>query len=98
MPSVCRELSGDLAPLASLTSLQSLDLSVCRQLSDLTPLAGLTSLQMLRLDGCLGVRRFAPLESLLPTLNELSLFGFRSGTFVKSNAPPRSGTRWRLLT
>jgi hypothetical protein len=41
--SVC-QLSGDLSPLASLTSLQSLDLSECMELSgDLSPLAGLTS-------------------------------------------------------
>ena len=70
----CKLLS-DLSPLASLASLQSLNLSKCEQLSDLTPLAGLTSLQTLYLDGCLGVRRFAPLESLLPTLKQLSLFG-----------------------
>jgi len=39
--------------LAHLTSLQSLNLSRCGQLSgDLTPLKGLTSLQSLDLTGC----------------------------------------------
>jgi internalin A len=72
----CKRLSGDLAPLAGLTSLQTLHLSGCEQLSgDLSSLAGLTSLRTLHLDDCLGIRRFAPLESLLPTLEELSLFG-----------------------
>jgi Leucine-rich repeat (LRR) protein len=72
----CRQLSGKLSPLADLTSLQSLDLSWCAQLSgDLSPLARLTSLQSLNLAYCLGIRRFAPLESLLPTLEELRLFG-----------------------
>jgi Leucine-rich repeat (LRR) protein len=62
--------------LAKLISLQSLDLSDCGRLSgDLSPLAALTSLQSLNLSYCLGVRRFAPLESLLPSLKELSLFG-----------------------
>jgi internalin A len=71
----CRQLSGDLSPLARLTSLQSLYLFRCWQLSgNLCPLAGLTSLQSLHLAEC-GFRRFAPLESLLPTLKELYLFG-----------------------
>jgi internalin A len=70
----CGQLSGDLAPLAHLTSLQSLDLAFCPHLSDLSPLAGLTSLQSLNLSGC-GFRRFASLESLLPTLKYLYLFG-----------------------
>jgi Leucine-rich repeat (LRR) protein len=48
----CRQLSGDLTPLAGLTSLQSLTLSGCEQLSDLSPLAGLTSLQSLNLSEC----------------------------------------------
>ena len=39
------------------------------------PLAKLTSLQSLDLTGCTGIRRFSPLESLLPTLHELVLFG-----------------------
>jgi Leucine Rich repeats (2 copies) len=40
-------------PLAGLTSLQTLDLSGCKQLSsDLSPLTGLTSLQTLDLSGC----------------------------------------------
>ncbi len=62
--------------LGRLTSLQSLDLSGCKQLSGgLSPLAGLTSLQTLQLDNCLSIRRFASLESLLPTLEVLSLSG-----------------------
>jgi len=69
----CEQLS-DLSPLAALTSLQSLNLSGCEQLSgDLSPLSGLTSLQYLNLSNCLG--KFAPFESLLPTLQELRLFG-----------------------
>jgi internalin A len=71
----CDQLTGDLSPLAGLTSLQSLNLDGCSQLSgDLSPLTGLTSLQSLNLQSCLGFRRFAPLESLLPTLEHLSLF------------------------
>jgi hypothetical protein len=37
----------DLSPLASLISLQSLNLTWCEQLSNLSPLAGLTALQSL---------------------------------------------------
>ena len=70
----CDRLS-DVSPLAGFISLQWLDLSGCEQLRDLSPLAGLTSLQTLGLDRCLGVRRFALLESLLPTLKKLRLFG-----------------------
>jgi Leucine-rich repeat (LRR) protein len=66
---------GDLSTLADLTSLQTLDLSFCIQLSDLSGLANLTSLQSLYRDSCVGIRRYAPLESLLPTLKKLSLFG-----------------------
>jgi hypothetical protein len=70
-----------LAPLASLTSLQSLITGHGQLLNgDLSPLAGLTSLQELNLSRCIGVRRFAPLESLLPTLKGLSLFGCRLGS------------------
>jgi Leucine-rich repeat (LRR) protein len=72
----CENLSGDLSPLAGLISLQSLSLGGCQRLSgDLSPLAGLTSLQWLNLKWCLGFRRFAPVESLLPTLKELHLYG-----------------------
>src|SRR5208283_2091301 len=71
----CDKLSGDLSPLADLTSLNFLDLSGCKLSGDLSPLTGLASLQWLHLNRCLGVRRFAPLESLLPTLKALSLFG-----------------------
>jgi internalin A len=70
----CERLS-DLTPLAGLTSLQSLDLAGCEQLSDLSPLTGLASLQTLHLDNCPRIGRFALLESLLPTLKKLSLFG-----------------------
>jgi hypothetical protein len=38
--------------LKRLTSLQSLNLAVCKQLRDLSPLTGLTSLQTLNLSGC----------------------------------------------
>jgi Leucine-rich repeat (LRR) protein len=38
--------------LERLASLQSLNLTKCRQLSDLTPLASLTSLRTLDLSGC----------------------------------------------
>jgi hypothetical protein len=51
--SLCRQLSGDLSPLAGLTSLHTLNLSSCKSLSgDLSPLAGLTSLQSLDLSRC----------------------------------------------
>jgi internalin A len=42
---------------------------------DPSPLASLASLQSLDLSDCFGLRAFAPLESLLPTLKELYLFG-----------------------
>jgi hypothetical protein len=59
---ICSRLSGDLSPLASLTSLQSLNLSGCGQLEgDLAPLAGLT-FKTLDLSYCRGFRRFGPLE------------------------------------
>jgi Leucine-rich repeat (LRR) protein len=71
----CTQLS-DLSPLAGLTSLQSLNLYSCRKLRDLSPLARLASLRILDLSR-LEVTRFGPLESLLPTLKELRLFGNR---------------------
>src|ERR1700758_5221992 len=50
--------------LERLTSLQTLNLTGCGELSDLGPLAVLTSLQVLArvlaLSGCLGVRRVCP--------------------------------------
>jgi internalin A len=70
----CKQLSCDLSPLTCLTSLQSLYLRECEQLSDLSPLAGLTSLRALDL-AYTGIRRFTTLESLLPTLKELYLYG-----------------------
>ena len=48
----CYQLSGDLSPLAGLTSLQSLNLFGCLQLSDISPLASITSLQSLNLEEC----------------------------------------------
>jgi internalin A len=59
--------------LASLTSLQSLDLSECKQLSDLSPLASLTSLQGLNLYRCEQLSDLSPLASLTSLL-ELDLF------------------------
>jgi internalin A len=89
----CSSLSGDLSPLTDLTSLQSLGLAECTQISDLSPLVSLISLQSLDLSRCLGIRRFAPLESLLPTLKRLILFGCKlddlppgvCGEFVEDN-------------
>jgi hypothetical protein len=75
---------GDLSPLTSLTSLQSL----------LSPLTGLTSLKILSLSQC-GIRRFAPLESLLPTLEQLSLFRCELVDHPqKSVASPTMKTCW----
>ena len=69
----CGQLSGDLRPLAGLTSLQTLDFSWCGQLSgDLRPLAGLTSLQRLHLSWCMQLSGdLRPLTGLtsLQTLN-----------------------------
>jgi internalin A len=47
--SECEQLTGDLSTLAGLTSLRSLDLTDCWNLSDLSPLIGLPSLQSLNL-------------------------------------------------
>jgi internalin A len=58
-----------------LRSLQTLCLFECEQLKELALPNGLRSLQRLVLSGCEQLRRFAPLESLLPTLQELCLFG-----------------------
>jgi internalin A len=58
--------------LARLTSLQSLNLSGCWQLTDLSPLASLTKLQSLELSGCEQLSgELSPLASLtsLQTLN-----------------------------
>jgi hypothetical protein len=85
----CRHLSGDLSPLAGLSSLRSLELFGCKQLSgDLSPLAGLSSLQSLNLSDC-GFRRFAPVESLLPAMEELRLFGCKF-----DDLPPEVCGRW----
>ena len=70
----------DLAPLAGLTALQSLDLGDT-QVTDLAPLAGLTALQMLRL-GDTQVADLAPLAGLT-ALQTLSL----DGTQVADLAP-----------
>src|SRR5208282_918966 len=50
--------------LASLTSLQSLNLALCDQLSDLSPLAVLTSLQSLNLSFCKQLSDLSPLAKL----------------------------------
>jgi internalin A len=86
-------LSSDLSPLAGLTSLRSLNLAGWNHLSgDLSPLAGLTSLQSLNLSFCFGIRRlaFSPLESLLPTLEHLILFGFN----LNDLPPEVCGENW----
>jgi Leucine-rich repeat (LRR) protein len=76
----CTQVS-DISPLAGLPNLRKLSFFCCQQLSDLSPLAGLTSLQNLNLYSCPKLRhlsvlaRFGPLQSLLPTLKELRLFG-----------------------
>jgi internalin A len=64
----------DLRPLTGLPSLHWLDLAYCERLSDLSPLVSLTSLRTLDIHGC-GIRLFAPLESLLPGLADLRVFG-----------------------
>src|SRR5271157_4472062 len=58
--------------LASLTSLQSLNLALCDQLSDLSPLAVLTSLQSLNLAGCDQLSDLSPL-AVLTSLQSLNL-------------------------
>jgi hypothetical protein len=73
----CNQLSGDLSPMAGLSSLQLLDLTGWRQLSDGSPLAGLTKLQSLGLSGCTEVRKFASLEPILPQLQHLYLYDCR---------------------
>ena len=45
----------DLAPFASLTQLQWLELKGCTGVTDLAPLDGLTQLKLLILDGCTGL-------------------------------------------
>jgi internalin A len=91
----CMQLSGDLSPLAGLISLQSLDLSWCYGLSgDLSPMANLTSLQSLKLNYCRGVYRFGPLESLLPTLKNLSLLGCELDDLPKKSAANLMKTFW----
>jgi internalin A len=74
--SSCKQLSGDLSPLAGLTSLQSLNLSRCCELScDLSPLASLTSLQKLNLSWCSQLSGdLSPLAGLT-SLQELNLSG-----------------------
>src|SRR5271166_3376655 len=61
--------------LKRLTSLQSLNLSGCEQLSDLSPLASLASLQELGLFGCDQLSDLSPLASLT-SLQELGLSGW----------------------
>jgi len=66
----CHSFS-DLGPLASLTSLHTLDLSDCVGITDLGPLASLTGLHTLNLRRCDGITELDPLASLtgLHTLN-----------------------------
>jgi Leucine-rich repeat (LRR) protein len=61
----CSQLS-DIAPLVGLTSLRTLQLYECKQLSgDLSPLAGLTSLQELCVTDCEQLRgNLTPLAGL----------------------------------
>jgi Leucine-rich repeat (LRR) protein len=63
--------------LKRLTSLQSLKLAGCEQLSDLSPLAALASLRELDLSRCTGIRHFASLEPLPAGLRKLYLDGCR---------------------
>jgi Leucine-rich repeat (LRR) protein len=87
---LCPRLSGDLSPLASLTSFQSLDLSWSRQLSgNLSSLTSLTSLQWLSLEKCHRLTGdLSPLAGLtsLQSLN-LSFCGFRWFAPVESLLP-----------
>jgi len=52
----------------------------------LSPLAELKSLQSVNLSKCIGIRRFSPLESLLPTLHALYLYGCNSWTSLRESA------------
>jgi len=80
---MCEQLSGDLSPLASLTSLRSLDLSSCTRLSgDLSPLASLNSLRSLYLFMCSQFSDLTPLTGLI-SLKSLDL----AGTEVKKFSP-----------
>ncbi len=56
------------------TSLTSLNLSFCSQISDLSPLAGLTQLTSLDLSDCLQITDLSLLIGL-PNLKELTLYG-----------------------
>jgi Leucine-rich repeat (LRR) protein len=59
----CEQLSGDLAPLGGLTSLQSLSFD-STQINDFSPLARLTSLQLLNLSFCTQLMDLSPLADL----------------------------------
>jgi Leucine-rich repeat (LRR) protein len=95
----------DLSPLAGLVSLQTLNLAGC-ELSDLSPLASLTSLESLDLSLCLNIRRFSPIESLLPRLKRLYLYGCNfddlpfeaCGEDHKENVLDKVRSRYRLLS
>jgi hypothetical protein len=83
----CKQLSGDLSPLASLTSLQSLNLDGRMQLSgDLSPLAGLTSLQSLNLGSCRFSGDLSPLANLT-ALQSLSLDWYRGVVWLSRRSP-----------
>jgi hypothetical protein len=60
----------DLAPIARLTKLKTLDLYGCSDLSDLRPLSGLIKLNWLRIAGTRSLNDLTPLASL-PKLNWL---------------------------
>ena len=92
-PLLVQQLSGDLSPLAGLTSLQSLDLSWCIQLSgDLSPLAGLTSLQSLNLPGATAQRRPVPAgrPHLAPIARPHRRASSSAATCPRWQASPRS--------
>jgi hypothetical protein len=57
--------ASDLSPLASMRSLQVLDISDCRWISSLEPLREVRSMQRLNLQGCSSVRDLSPLGSML---------------------------------
>ena len=85
----------DLSPLENLTSLKGLDISSCTGVSDISPIAALTNMRSLNIDLCSGITSVNPLRHLLPTLEELSVFGcdldeaFAVGKRFKENVVDR---------
>jgi hypothetical protein len=55
----------NLAPLAALANLQSLDISRCAFVSDLAPLRAMLNLQSLNMSSCTAVSDLAPLAALV---------------------------------